>query len=218
MENDKSQDLRSDSAGWETHGSGWSISDGKPRSRSQLECSQAERNRLAQDSQPFFVLFRPSAIDQGPPPLGRKSALHNLLILNINFMKNTFTEMPISMLNQISEHLWLSQVDTKLAIILTLYVNSSCTGTSVSTPVCVSICVCTVCVRNVSLDFLLKPPLGFLKFHHRLFFSWGQIQINIKVTILKYTIQWVFGTPPMSYNNDLYLVSKHIVNPKETAH
>ena len=39
--------------------------------------------------------------DQGPPPSGRKSALHNLLILNINFMKNTRTEIPILMFNQI---------------------------------------------------------------------------------------------------------------------
>lgn len=61
----------------------------KPQSRSQLECSQAEEIALLRTVSPSFVLFRPSAIDQGPPPLGRKSALHNLLILNINFMKNT---------------------------------------------------------------------------------------------------------------------------------
>ena len=130
----------------ETHESGWSISDGKPRSRSQLECSQAEEIVLLRT-------VRPSAIDQGPPPLGRKSALHNLLILNINFMKNTLTEIPISMFNQISEHLWLSQVDTKLTIIPGQYMLTVLALELLYPHLCVSICVCIVCKKCILTSF-----------------------------------------------------------------
>ena len=94
MENDKSQDLRSDSAGWRltrVDGAFLMASQGQGPS---LSAVRQKKLSYSGQSALLFVLFRPSAIDQGPPPLGRKSALHNLLILNINFMKNTLTEIP----------------------------------------------------------------------------------------------------------------------------
>lgn len=118
MENDKSQDLRSDSAGWRltrVDGAFLTASNGQAPS---LRAVRQKKLSLTQDSQPFLLFYSDLQLfDQGPPPSGRKSALHNLLILNINFMKNILTEIPILMFNQIPEHLWLSQVNTKLTII-----------------------------------------------------------------------------------------------------
>lgn len=78
-------------------------------------------------------------------------------------MKNTLTEMPISMFNQISEHLWLSQVDTKLAIIpgqymltvlaLELLYPQLCVCLYVCVYMCVSVCVCIVCKKCILTSF-----------------------------------------------------------------
>ena len=149
MENDKSQDLRSDSAGWRltrVDGAFLMASQGQGPS---LSAVRQKKLSYSGQSALLFVLFRPSAIDQGPPPLGRKSALHNLLILNINFMKNTLTEIPISMFNQISEHLWLSQVDTKLTIIPGQYMLTVLALELLYPHLCVSICVCIVCKKCI---------------------------------------------------------------------
>ena len=118
MENDKSQDLRNDSAGRRlTRVDGTFLMASKDQAPS-LRAVRQKKWSLTQDSQPFLLFYSDlHLIDQGPPPSGRKSALHNLLILNINVMKNTLTEVPILMFNQIPEHLWLSQVNTKLTII-----------------------------------------------------------------------------------------------------
>ena len=100
MENDKSQDLRSDSAGWRltrVDGAFLMASQGQGPS---LSAVRQKKLSYSGQSALLFVLFRPSAIDQGPPPLGRKSALHNLLILNINFIKkNEFESVAVRSMN-----------------------------------------------------------------------------------------------------------------------
>lgn len=64
MENDKSQDLWSDSAGWRLTGVDGAFLTASPRSGPSLSAVQAEEIVLLRTVSPSFVLFRPSAVDQ----------------------------------------------------------------------------------------------------------------------------------------------------------